>query len=402
MSNYIDVIMKRGINKFKREIAAGMLATGLAAGVLAGKEGIAVDKPKITSIDIDKSSDIRENSQIENKKPNIYAQEHKEVKKKSKFPDYQFVHQELDILGAESKVYDPIFKQKEKEYKKNKFGNNIKVEIHYFERVLGDNYQNKKDILFTAAKKYGVPPELLQALCYHESGCQAGSTNKGSGAAGYMQFLPKTARAMGLKVDLKNHIDERRDLKKSADASAKYLAQLYGRFGQWGLALVAYSGGGGKLSRRLREKFPDVFHDRRERQDAKITYKKILSAKNGSYKNSLRKKMRALLAQIKELGSKIVGDLKEGGVNIATLASPQYGNMQNKGSIEYAFKVEIMAQMLYDHEHMTDEEKENILKKYNEKLAKIREKRKRRKANSKRKKKQKKRKLAENSRKQNN
>ena len=48
-----------------------------------------------------------------------------------------------------------------------------------------------------AAKQYGVPKDLLQAIGFHESGYQAGAVSS-AGAMGIMQLMPATAQTMGV------------------------------------------------------------------------------------------------------------------------------------------------------------------------------------------------------------
>lgn len=72
------------------------------------------------------------------------------------------------------------------------------------------------------------------------------------GAAGLWQFMPSTARGMGLNVD--RLLDERRDPFLATPPALDYLSELNERFGSWFLALAAYNGGPGRLERILRRR----------------------------------------------------------------------------------------------------------------------------------------------------
>jgi membrane-bound lytic murein transglycosylase D len=56
--------------------------------------------------------------------------------------------------------------------------------------------------------------------------------------------MPSTTRSLGLSLRPK---DERLDPDKSAQAAAKYLKYLYGRFQDWPLAMAAYNAGEGNV-----------------------------------------------------------------------------------------------------------------------------------------------------------
>jgi membrane-bound lytic murein transglycosylase D len=93
-----------------------------------------------------------------------------------------------------------------------------------------------------------LPPDLIY-LAWIESGF-LDTVESHAGAVGLWQFMPATARGMGLRVD--DVVDERRDPVRSTEAAAAFLHRLHRRYGSWHLALAAYNGGPTRVSRIAR------------------------------------------------------------------------------------------------------------------------------------------------------
>jgi membrane-bound lytic murein transglycosylase D len=95
----------------------------------------------------------------------------------------------------------------------------------------------------------GIPAELAW-LAEAESSLNPNARSP-TGARGLFQFMPETARSLGLSTFLP---DDRANAEKCAEAAARYLRTLHGRFGSWPLALAAYNAGEGRVSRALTQK----------------------------------------------------------------------------------------------------------------------------------------------------
>ena len=93
----------------------------------------------------------------------------------------------------------------------------------------------------------GLPSDLVY-LALIESGFSNTAVSTAR-ATGMWQFMKGTARLYGLRVD--PWVDERRDPARATDAAARFLGDLYKRFGSYYLAAAAYNAGGGKISRSI-------------------------------------------------------------------------------------------------------------------------------------------------------
>jgi len=88
-------------------------------------------------------------------------------------------------------------------------------------------------------KKAGIPSTLVfVAMAESYFSTKARSDKK---ASGLWQFIPSTAKHLGLKIN--TYVDERKDPVKSTIAAIKYLTFLKKQTGKWYLAIMAYNCG---------------------------------------------------------------------------------------------------------------------------------------------------------------
>ena len=136
------------------------------------------------------------------------------------------------LLNKNASPYVKTFLIKEEEALRNTKGRSA-----YFFKMM--------DGIFT---KYGLPTEL-RYLAVVESDLKTTATSR-VGAKGLWQFMPQTARDLGLKVKYK--YDERTYAYKSTVAAARYLKDLYAQFGDWLLVIAAYNCGPVPVSRAIK------------------------------------------------------------------------------------------------------------------------------------------------------
>ena len=105
--------------------------------------------------------------------------------------------------------------------------------------------------------QYGLPKEL-KYIAVIESELKSNEVSN-KGATGPWQFMPETAREMGLVMNA--YTDERTDYYKSTQAAAKYLLQLYGQFHDWLLVMAGYNGGAGRVFNAIKRSGSRNFWD---------------------------------------------------------------------------------------------------------------------------------------------
>ncbi len=97
-----------------------------------------------------------------------------------------------------------------------------------------------RDLILIGARQGGVPPVVLASLLRQESGFNPRAVSP-AGARGIAQFMPGTARGMGLADPF--------DPEQAIPAAGRYLGMHLRRFGSIPLALAAYNAGPGNVER---------------------------------------------------------------------------------------------------------------------------------------------------------
>lgn len=113
------------------------------------------------------------------------------------------------------------------------------------------NREQFEAVFHKELEQHNAPLELV-AIALTESGFENITQESNPvEAAGVWQFIPSTARAYGLKVE--ENIDERLDVAKETDAAIRLLSDLYRKFGDWRLAIIAYNAGEKIVQRGIEE-----------------------------------------------------------------------------------------------------------------------------------------------------
>src|SRR3546814_16977970 len=98
-----------------------------------------------------------------------------------------------------------------------------------------------------ALKERGLPLEL-KYLSVVESALNPMAVSR-VGATGLWQFMYTTAKEYELQMN--SYVDERRDPVAASRAAADYLSNMYGRYGDWLLAIASHNCGPGNVDRAI-------------------------------------------------------------------------------------------------------------------------------------------------------
>lgn len=105
-------------------------------------------------------------------------------------------------------------------------------------------------------KKHGIPDDFKYLAVIESALTNAVSS---AGARGVWQFMPETAKGIGMEVS--ETVDERYHLAKSTEAACKYLLTAKQKFGSWTLAAASYNGGMGGISRQIESQKVTNYYD---------------------------------------------------------------------------------------------------------------------------------------------
>ena len=133
----------------------------------------------------------------------------------------------------------------------------------YMRRYSNNLYSMQKwagpyfDMMDDVLSQNGIPKQL-KYLAVIESNLKANAVSW-VGAVGPWQFMPETARGMGLQVN--GNRDERTDYLKSTKAASKYLNYLFGIYKDWLLVVAAYNCGPGRVNSAISRARSNDFWD---------------------------------------------------------------------------------------------------------------------------------------------
>ena len=97
-------------------------------------------------------------------------------------------------------------------------------------------------------RKNNLPTEL-KFITIRESGLNP-SAGSEKGPRGLWQFMPGTAKVLGMKVNA--HVDERKDPVLSTKAACVYFTKLYKLYGDWLMVMAAYGSGSGNVDKAIK------------------------------------------------------------------------------------------------------------------------------------------------------
>jgi hypothetical protein len=174
----------------------------------------------------------------------------------------------LEFAGEKIIMDDPDLRER--------FDNEIIVNTHFHSSTI---FMIKKSNRWfpqmrPVLQEYGIPEDFLY-LSMIESGLSNSRSPKE--AVGFWQFLPSTAKELGLEVN--SQVDERYHPVKSTEAACKYLLKAKAKLGSWTNAAAAYNMGIRGLTRQMDKQKVDSYYDLLLNEETSRYVFRILSMK---------------------------------------------------------------------------------------------------------------------------
>lgn len=132
----------------------------------------------------------------------------------------------------------------------------VNVNLHATTELIIKRANRAFPVIEPILKKNGVPDDF-KYLAVIESGLA--NVTSPSGAKGVWQFMPETAKEMGMEVN--EIVDERYHLEKSTELACKYLLKAKAKFGNWTMAAASYNGGVNGMDRFMEAQKVSDYYD---------------------------------------------------------------------------------------------------------------------------------------------
>jgi len=127
-------------------------------------------------------------------------------------------------------------------------------------------------------------PEDFKYLALIESGFTKVVSPRG--AAGFWQFMEKTAREYKLEVN--SYVDERYNVEKATVAACKYFLESYEKYNNWTLVAASYNAGPRRISESLEKQKTNSYYDLYLNEETTRYIYRILAIKT-IYENTERR-----------------------------------------------------------------------------------------------------------------